>query len=899
MCNTTHPRRKCDTGCARGPGGGRSPRRRPGLSAATLATAVAVLLLAAALGAPAVDAQTGTPILGYRTTFYNVVSDWLVQDSARWAIYDDKMCRRSDSSFYAGCDFTANFLPLAVRTDLFYRTNARLYASSYGFVSLTNYSMCGPSFCADSLPNTLFGTYQFDGVSAGGDWPMIALYVAETYWSMQPAAGNLCVSALSSEVNAGGERVSWQTVDYQDFPVRYSPSNGFSGQTVIFSNGSIVFRYRTVAQSNYRSPTSDLPPSVGLVLSKLQRISTTAPVNNDAYVSQAIRYDPVRDGCAAVANEATCVGSNDGAGALGQVAGCGWCTATRACMSRRVAADMCPASYIRYSGSGADEEAAALYDVEVTQNACAARAQENTSYSPYTVSTLRTSFPFTIFGQPPTDAPSTTTLYMQASSVYGVQTPGSGTSCNPLWNYCVDGNYTNTIATFLSATSTDGPLTSGAAHRYADSSSGAGDSVRIASMPFAAFSVRQSAFPDSHPTFNYELVLRANGTIEMLFGCNVSTEPRGDEESADASSSSSSSSDSSGDSSSGGEADLMEYFIYPPALVGVLRRTVSDPASAIIPPLLVRQGTSVRFTLKSTCPPCSPNGSCDAATGTCVCAAGFTGGGCAECAAGYYGPSCSACGACENGGRCADGVNGSGMCSCPQPFAGRKCETSCDATGGRRTCDSAACVGSGHGYCECDRCTCLGGYANGDGGLCSVAPRDQCGRHSLEGCRVCAAASGCAFCFTSFCFNPSLSGGDNGYACSYTVAMPPTCRALLQPVSVGADMGYLLLGALTALIAVLYVILGALIAHAVRQIRVYNYDVHAAVAAGGVLDYKPTRREREIVQTQLVFEDRVKERPHVLGFVLKQISLRKLYKRQRGIEGGGGTGSADNRAGHD
>ncbi|KAI8424350.1 hypothetical protein MSG28_002890 [Choristoneura fumiferana] len=96
--------------------------------------------------------------------------------------------------------------------------------------------------------------------------------------------------------------------------------------------------------------------------------------------------------------------------------------------------------------------------------------------------------------------------------------------------------------------------------------------------------------------------------------------------------------------------------------------------------------------------PCVNNSSCDAQTGRCVCAAGWTGEDCSQpCPPGTYGASCSQ--------RCADGPDGA--CQCLPGWRGAACETACEPGWWGAGCSSpcrcarqAPCRAN-DGYCRC------------------------------------------------------------------------------------------------------------------------------------------------------------------------------------------------------
>lgn len=848
---------------------GERGRRRPQRGVAPLVALFTFLFLFASVLRP-VAAQLGVPILNYTVTEANVTG--AIETAEEWMHYVDDVCNGPGSIVKQMEYYLQELLPLDVRTDFFYKTNVSLYASSLGFVTITNSPMCY-SLCADTLYTTLFGFYQFTNdasklQSLGGDWPVIALYLANI--SPRPPSGKICKSGIRGELSSAGVLVEWQTLEYVDFTNSVTGEGSFRGQMTIYTNGTIVFRYAHVPESFITSSTK-LEPSVGLVLSKRQRIVASTPFFSGPQLIVK-RFDPIRDTCAASLTAAACVSDSQ----------CGWCQATNACVNTAVADEHCPQSYLQTSTSPATPTpgtAASFYDVSVTQNSCYRVITSEETYQEAKGLSLLLPIGFPFFGQNPSPAARAPLTYFSIGG-YSVNSSASQ-DCNPMWGVCLNGNYTNAIVPFLTPLVSDAYGGTNPATRLVASTAGTKRILSSNAFRFAAY------YGYSFVVNNlwYELYLDSSGNIEFLFGCEpVLTNP--------SSTNGSSTSDlSRGSSTSNGDgSDVIEtytpevvydYFSYPAAFVGLLRNTADDPASVLIPPLLIRTGTRVRFTLKTKCLPCGIHGVCDESTATCTCNAGFVGDQCDACAPGRFGPTCEACPTCNHGGRCSDGINGSGLCYCSPSYAGPTCAVECQLPS---LCDADACLAAGHGYCDCTGCVCTDGYS---GPRCNVPPRDPCAQLSLDGCPVCSERGPeCLFCFDSYCYSPSFAVEGIGHACSRPIEgnFTQICRTITQPRLIGPDLGYVLLGALAAFVGILYVFVAVVIFYLVRYIRITHFDVHCAVAAGGLVDYKAVRREREIVQSQLVFEERAKERPHILGFVLHQISLKKLYKRQRGSE---------------
>ncbi|KAJ7034556.1 TNFR/NGFR cysteine-rich region family protein [Mycena alexandri] len=133
-------------------------------------------------------------------------------------------------------------------------------------------------------------------------------------------------------------------------------------------------------------------------------------------------------------------------------------------------------------------------------------------------------------------------------------------------------------------------------------------------------------------------------------------------------------------------------------------------------------------------PSCASSGLCSA-SGTCVCAPGFTGPSCESCSAGFFGPSCAAC---PSGcGKCDDGLTGSGRCL---ETAVPQCNCVNGVCGANGSCTCTAGFTSAANGTACSQCA--PGFFLTDAGDCSICEL---------GCTSCAPSTGiCTACKTGF-----------------------------------------------------------------------------------------------------------------------------------------------------
>ncbi|KPI84934.1 hypothetical protein ABL78_6026, partial [Leptomonas seymouri] len=257
----------------------------------------------------------------------------------------------------------------------FYAWNSTpFHLNSIGFLSPTWYGMCD-GYCVRDFFSTIKGNYGFsDNTSifydGGGDWPMIAFYLApfETT-NINPARSFILTeehfdsSKLSDTRRADAPIPSHTLVEYCNVPLQGAPwsAAGLTAQVAVYANGTIVMRYK-------RLPAG-LPGdmwSTGLIYSKtLRKVVATPSVENGIV---AYRFDPVYDPCDGAATAAACGAMSVPTGAApaaGAGVDCVWCPSTSACASRALVAEVCPRGQWAMRADEAGANAQRFYAVTV------------------------------------------------------------------------------------------------------------------------------------------------------------------------------------------------------------------------------------------------------------------------------------------------------------------------------------------------------------------------------------------------------------------------------------------------------------------------------------------------------------------------------------------------------
>ncbi|AYU81468.1 hypothetical protein CGC21_10980 [Leishmania donovani] len=697
------------------------------------------------------------------------------------------------------------------------------YASSMGFLSPTPYGMCS-GYCPPRFFADLRGTYAFSDNTAvvydgGGDWPMISFYAMPFETTEVSSSKSFILTLESSDGSA-----KYTTVEYCNVPIlggTGSAQTQLTAQVVVYANGTIIMRYASLPD------TSTLPeymPSTGLIYSKTLRTVVPTPTTVNGIV--AYRFDPVFDGCAAHGDASVCTADTGG--------DCVWCSSTSACCASTLASAVCPrGQWTTPASSTAAFAPQKFYDVTVDfDTPFVTMSSHNYSY------TLEKGYFPLHLQYPEQNIP----LFQTPSQSIMNCIPGASCptqadthSCGLYRSTCVNGNYTLSILALESLfTFAKGGLWTAKllperarGEELCEEEGGCAPGV-VGQLTRVAFRNSYS----SMPLFSVQLYVDVNGVIDITIDC-----------------------------ASCAHGDPM--LAYPPMRVGLVRYGVDDVSSVMIPQGLLRSGLHVRFVPLSSCKDCGLNGWCDKVSGTC------------QCQPGYHGSSCVACPACWTGSKCDDGINGSGTCLCN----GGACEAACvNASSGSvppRSCAGCDAVG---GRCNCGVCECRDGWS---GAGCSEAPADACRAYSFDGCEVCGQHEGCVFCHDSTCFNPALSGTRDGYTCSYSTPAADTqacvtyrSRGSKPPLYKGFDFIAIICLALSAPV-VFSLLIFVVVVRRNRQAP-NPMDVFSVI---GAPEFRNLQREREVVQAAFT-RKRVRER-EMMGIPLKQISLRRLFKRRK------------------
>ncbi|CAG9579433.1 conserved hypothetical protein [Leishmania major strain Friedlin] len=719
------------------------------------------------------------------------------------------------------------------------------YVSDMGFLSPTPYGMC-KSFCQKRIYATLQGNYAFsDNVSllhdGGGDWPMISFYAAPFAFSggspsqvsivtqdtiadgaVRSAAGEHTPDSSESIRNSGFDG-GYTTLEYCNVPIlgaTGSAQTQLTAQVVVYANGTIIMRYASLPR------TSTLPkymPSTGLIYSKTLRTVVPTPTTANGIV--AYRFDPVFDGCAAHGDASVCTADTE--------SDCVWCSSTSACCASTVASAVCPrGQWTAPASSTAAFAPQKFYDVTVDfDTPFVSMSSYNYSYTlehgyfPLHLEHFERNIP--LFQTP-------SQSIMKCIPGASCPTQADTHPCGLYHSMCMNGNYTLSILALESSLRfakgglwTVKALPERARGEQLCEEEGGCATGLVGQLTGAAVDSYSST-----PLFSVQLYADANGVIDITIDCVRCA-----------------------------QGDPM--LTYPPMRVGLVRYGVDDASSVMIPQGLLRSGLHVRFVPRSSCKDCGLNGWCDESSGTC------------QCQPGYHGRSCVACPACWTGSECDDGINGSGSCLCN----GGACEAACvNASSGSvppRSCAGCDAVG---GRCNCGVCECRDGWS---GAGCSKAPADACRAYSLDGCKVCGQHEGCVFCHDSTCFNPALSGTRDGYTCSHSTPAADTqacvtygSLGLHPPLYKGFDFIAIICLAFAAPVVFSLLVLVVAVR---RNRRVPNpMDVFSVT---GVPEFRNLQTEREVVQAAFT-RKRVQER-EMMGIPLKQISLRRLFKRRK------------------
>lgn len=599
------------------------------------------------------------PVVAVTITDYTVTAiyakDLTGLPSGHWAHYSSKCTPQSTTRIIPIVNSLnsvfVNISGSGMRAPFYAWNSTPLHLNSLGFLSPTWYGMCN-GYCVRDFFAVLQGNYGFSNDASvffdgGGDWPMISFYLApfETD-AIDPTRSYIvtwendnCVRTAA----AGGNRTAAGTtppctpvvthtlVEYCNVPLRGTPSSaaGLTAQVVVYANGTIVMRYRTL-------PPADVLPayvrSTGLIYSKTLRKVVLTPTADNGVV--AYRFDPVYDVCdgAATATACTAVGAD-----------CVWCPSTSACASRALVSELCPRGQWAMTAGDAGADAQRFYNVTVDFGGAFDKS--------VTLRGFRTNldgFPY-FFVNPFTQTRlfnrSLVNLYCGMGLYCATYTPYA--SCNAINNTCPDGNFSRAMLALQSAMQwlpdayvSSQSLTS----RQRGDELCSEDRCEEGTIFLLRGSVATTTSTNSS-VFTVQLYFDENGVVDVVVKNDM-------------------------------VHDGAPFLAYPPIRVGLVRYGVEDLSSVLVPQGLLRSGVHVRFVPQTACDDCGLHGTCDEATGRC------------GCMAGYYGADCKACPVCGGGSQCDDGVSGSGACTatCGDGCAG------CSAVGGRCECGVCVCV---------------------------------------------------------------------------------------------------------------------------------------------------------------------------------------------------------------
>lgn len=525
------------------------------------------------------------------------------QNAVDWAEYADICGRGVVISNPSG--LKTSFFNLTFQSPFFGFSSVSWFASLYGFLSPVEYSMC-QGFCEDSLFSTLYGFYNFEdadsqsfssiGIGTGGDWPMIGLFV---YPLTTVDSSKLCY--VIDTDSDGSETLQ---VEYNSFSSEYQADQFLTAQMVVQSDGTIIFRYKSVP--NWAAVTEkSIPPSVGLIYSEHMRVVLDTPTGSNDIIGY--RCVPnLTDLCYSSTNETDCSDSD----------GCAWCSANNKCAPLDSQADLCPStSYISPPASSLQ----GMYTVDISEQFSGMIDLPDDEFTPLNsqgkLVPLQLPFQLHFF-----DAEPTNQLFLIEPNIISVSS--STQNCRPLWNTCPNGNYSLAILPFQTAMLWN----SETIIRSATINSKSAFVLQVLRVKPYSF---QGA-PSSR--VSYQVTIFQDGSIEFVYG-----------------------NDHHGTTGT-------PLLAYPAPLVGLVRNTTSDKYSVLVPEGLIATGTKITFSpvKNMSCENgCGENGYCDDSSKKCVCSENFTGDMCNECKTQFYGPDCQSC-ACDSG--CDDGISGSGIC---------------------------------------------------------------------------------------------------------------------------------------------------------------------------------------------------------------------------------------------
>jgi hypothetical protein len=550
-----------------------------------------------------------------------------------------------------------------------------LFVDINGFLSFLPYAMCS-FLCQD--PTTGFYAYVQQS-SQGGDWPIIGPYIGD----LDPTSSDGHATIYKRLHESNGTTIA--LVEYRSVKPYTDPSAepetaGATFQVEVWSNGTIIFRYKSVIDRFF----TGLVPNVAIVLTDGQRLQLPTPKMGPQQPDNlAFRLDPERDTCAQFEGCASCTASN-----------CSWCNTTSTCRHSLVARSCCPRADLIASVDSCEPQPMRGAGVQrFTHRHSCPRHPSLTSFkisqarvcvSPHCskrVNSRSRSLPFSFrFFDFPIDGAGISVVnrvYLHSTGALTTEVASDRYAMLPF--VCalfeVVGDHAAVATATLDKFSIGDPFCT--AELADEGQCAPGVVIELENI---------------RPTYNPAVVQPIGAFAQVLISSDGRLAMRVAVLRA-------------------ADADRAVFFnantpirFHPSVMTGVARFGPSDSSSSLVPETYASIGDTAVFTPIPGCADCQRRGECDVETMQCRCDNATTGVGCNECRPEHFGADCARCPECNNGGSCDWGKNATGRCVCDDPWSGSACEVRCDDTDPRPlNCPKCSSIG---GSCLCGRCTC-------------------------------------------------------------------------------------------------------------------------------------------------------------------------------------------------
>lgn len=861
----------------------------------TVIAAVLFLCAACLHSTIALPSVFSSPFVSNIGSYTNVTLAAASNDPTHWSAWDDYV-QYGNESFTQNEDDSEVQQPLDFCMPFFSRAAVQPHINSNGFLSLSPWRACN-SYC---------GGYGFDAESPRGDWPVIGLYLLD----LNPSAaksGQTPLGRIYFRKNFSRPGLSsgqyTMTVEYariqQYFPTNkqsdYELDTVLNAQVELFPSGTIIFRYKSV--NSVRSTENTVKSSIGIHLTRNQRMAFPQEyVKMDLGTGKpniaAIRLDPQVDVCSLHSTCDPCY----------NITGCAWCKSVNRCMTASIAIEVCrsadllsgpnvtcgstqpspafqsfyetglfgPTAYV-LNGSVMPPTTEIFQSLK-TLNASGAFPKGKFVTIDFSVTptqvigyTLSFDFEFPFFEFPIREVNSNystrnVSLQNDGRIRFSTRNPEDVVEMKPFrseaFKWHDSGVAVREFRLPARSPSTSATFCHTGMKGLVDAASGLCAPGVVLEVENASMAVTEGQL-----RMTYQILFQEDGFIAFhILSDGISGRGKYDVSSCSS-----------------------DYRLYTEKLDTVLITTLEHSkmslSSMAVPWSMHTLKSAITFTPLLGCPSCSGNGHCDPTTGTCVCNYGTSGLRCQECASGFYGPRCAKCPACQNGGTCDDGATGTGFCTCPDPFSGTVCEITCSSSDPRPlNCAGCNLVGA---TCLCGHCNCT--TTMGWSGANCTLWEDPCRALSLKGCSECYRIRPnyptCQWCSSTFdCAAPAQTGISNAnVTLCHGVTSAATCSRWKYPAASGTALNTLLVVVAFVLLATLACV-GVIALCCCRRKDPNPMVVNAVV---GMADFQRPRRERELMQVQIV--DRRRTGP-IQGIPLKQISLRELYDHQQQVK---------------